>query len=97
MKVDPRTESSREVQPVQAADKPVAARPVAAPADAVNLSGALRLADEAVRAAAFGGDVRPEAVARARQLMEAGTLGSDPEALANRIIDSLLESRVPGT
>ncbi|MFO7302616.1 MAG: flagellar biosynthesis anti-sigma factor FlgM [Acidobacteriota bacterium] len=101
MKVDPRTESTRSVPDVPptrpTAGKPPSGRPVPPPGDAVNLSGALRLADEAVRAAALSGDVRPHAVDRARQLLATGELGSDPEALADRIIDSLLETRDPGT
>ena len=65
----------------------------AGPLDTVSLSGELRLADEAVRAAALSGDVRPEAVARARALFQSGSLGSDLEALADKIIDSLTEIR----
>jgi len=61
--------------------------------DAVSLSSDLRLADEAVRAAALDGDVRPEAVARARGLLARGALGNDLEGLADRIIESLIESR----
>ncbi|MGH7489185.1 MAG: hypothetical protein ACREMY_26805, partial [bacterium] len=40
--------------------------------DAVQLSDEVRLADEAVKAASLGGDVRPDAVARARALLEQG-------------------------
>ena len=93
MKVDPRAESSRDVQPVKTDEVRSALKPAEPAADAVKLSDALKLADDAVRAAAMSGDVRPEAVARARQLMASGQLGSNPEALADRIIDSLLESR----
>ncbi len=63
--------------------------------DSVRLSGDLQLADAAVRAAAVAGDVRPEAVARARALLENGELGADPDRLADRLIESLSErSRV---
>jgi hypothetical protein len=93
MKVDPRAESSRDVQPVKADEVRSAPKSVELVSDAVKLSDALKLADDAVRAAAISGDVRPEAVARARQLMESGQLGSNPDVLADRIIDSLLESR----
>jgi hypothetical protein len=93
MKVDPRAESSRDVQPVTADEVRTAPKLAEPPADAVKLSDALKLADDAVRAAAISGDVRPEAVAKARQLMESNQLGSNPQALADRIIDSLLESR----
>lgn len=60
---------------------------------AVSLSSDLRLADEAVRAAALAGEVRPEAVARARALLASGELGGDLERLADRLIESLIESR----
>jgi anti-sigma28 factor (negative regulator of flagellin synthesis) len=97
MKVDPRAESSRDVQPVKADQVPPAPKSTEPAADAVKLSDSLKLADDAVRAAAISGDVRPEAVARARELMESGRLASNPEALADRIIDSLLESRDAST
>lgn len=61
--------------------------------DAVSLSTDLRLADSAVRAAALPGDVRSEAVARARALLASGELGNDLTSLAERLIDSLAESR----
>ncbi len=59
--------------------------------DAVRLSSDLRLADQAVRAAAAE-DKRPEVVARARALYEQGDLGTDLEHLADRMIDALLHS-----
>ena len=43
-----------------------------------------------LRAAHDAPAVRPEAVARARQAIEAGTLGADTARLADRMIDSLL-------
>jgi len=70
-----------------------AARVVSAGSDAVQLSPDIVLADQAVRLAASAGDVRPDAVNRARQLLEAGSAGGDLERLADRIIDSLLEHR----
>jgi hypothetical protein len=36
--------------------------------------------------------VRPGAVAQARAALEAGTLGSDFERLADRMLDELIES-----
>ena len=57
--------------------------------DAVQLSDDVRLADEAVKAASAASDVRADAVARARALLEQGQLGADLERLADRIIDSL--------
>lgn len=67
--------------------------PVASTSDAVRLSGDLRLAEVAIRAAALAGDVRPEAVAQAIELYNSGELANDLERLADRIIDSLTESR----
>jgi hypothetical protein len=61
--------------------------------DAVHLSGDLRLADVAIRAAAVAGDVRPEAVAQAIKLFNSGDIGTDLDRLADRIIDSLTEFR----
>jgi Anti-sigma-28 factor, FlgM len=97
MKVNPRAESSRDVQPVAADEVRSVPKPAELAGDAVNLSATLKLADEAVRAAAIYGDVRPELVARARELMQAGEVGKDLGSLADRIIDSLLESRDPRT
>lgn len=95
MKIDPRAESTREVAPVG----PETTFPPPKPAekkaeDGVTLSEQLRLADQAVRAAAISGDVRPHAVERARQLMLSGRLATDVEGLADRIIDSLVQARV---
>ncbi len=67
-------------------------RHAATPADAVHLSGDLRLADEAVRAATLDGQVRPDAVARGRELLARGALGTDLERLAERMIGALTET-----
>lgn len=94
MKIDPRAESTREVAPV-APDtaSPPSKAPEKQVQDDVTLSGELRLADQAVRAAAITGDVRPQNVERARQLLQQGRLASDIDGLAERIIDSLIQSR----
>lgn len=97
MKIDPRANSSQEVTPVTADSTRPSAKPLEADTDGVKLSDALRLADEAVRAAAISGDLRPAAVARARQLLLTGELGRDLDRLADRIIDSLIQSRVDRT
>ncbi|MEZ5316943.1 MAG: hypothetical protein R2752_06030 [Vicinamibacterales bacterium] len=60
--------------------------------DEVRLSGDLQVVDVAVRAAALAGDVRPEAIANARALLDRGALDQDLDRLANRIIDSLLDA-----
>ena len=93
MKVDPRTESSREVAPTATDSTRQSTRQVEHAPDAVKLSDQIRLADEAVRAAAISGDVRPAAVARARELLQSGQLGRDLGALADRIVDSLIQVR----
>ena|SRR6187551_254811 len=59
--------------------------------DNVRLSSDLRLADQAVRAAAADED-RSAAVSRARELYERGELGADIERLADRMIDALIHS-----
>ena len=93
MKVDPRTESSREVAPTATDSTRQPTRQAEKAPDAVRLSDQIRLADEAVRAAAISGDVRPAAVARARELLQSGQLGRDLGALADRIVDSLIQVR----
>src|SRR5262245_1407530 len=99
MKVDdPRAHFNLPVTPATDVKKtPVVRRDVESTGtkDAVSLSSDLRLADEAVRAAALAGDVRPEAVARARALLASGELGADLSRLANRLIESLTESHEP--
>ena len=80
MKVDdPRSVSSQSVTPTseqtQAADRKV--KPQVSSNDAVRLSSDLQLVDVAVRAAALAGDVRPEAVARARALLDSGQLSKE--------------------
>lgn len=67
----------------------------AAAGDAVAVSGEARLRAEALTAAAAAPDIRPDAVARGRALLESGQLGGDPVALADRLIDALLEQPTP--
>jgi hypothetical protein len=93
MKVDPRAESTRAVAPTATDATRQSSRQAQKTPDAVRLSPDLRLADEAVRAAAISGDVRPAAVAKARELLQSGLLGRNPDALADRIIDSLIQAR----
>lgn len=95
MKVDPRTESSREVAPTATDATRQSPTLAGKTPDAVRLSDSLRLADDAVRAAALSGDVRPANVARARELLQSGQLGRDLGSLADRIIDSLTQARDP--
>jgi hypothetical protein len=59
--------------------------------DRVSLSGELRLVGAALQAAASRPDVRPEAVGRARALLERGELGTDLHKLAESLLNSLVE------
>ena len=97
MKIDdPRAHFNLPVTPVTPEPARSGAKPAVGPAkseDAVSLSSDLRLANEAVRAAALAGDVRPQAVARALALVASGQLGNDLERLADRIIASLTDSQ----
>jgi len=94
---DPQAPSSTSVTRIEADLVRSVPRREAQPSgsDAVQLSDDVRLADEAVRAATPNGDVRPDAVAHARALLEQGQLGADLERLADRIIDSLGDYDTP--
>jgi hypothetical protein len=94
MKIEPTgTPSTNSVTRTSAESPRPAAAPVSQGSDAVRLSGDLRLAEVALTAAAMAGDVRPDAVAHAIALYTNGQLGADLEQLADRIIESLTESR----
>ena len=61
--------------------------------DRVRLSADLRLVNAAVsQAMPSDPDVRPEAVARGQTLIASGELGADLDALADRIMDTLVYS-----
>jgi anti-sigma28 factor (negative regulator of flagellin synthesis) len=69
-------------------------RPFTARADTVDVSGAARVQElvaRAVDAAMTGPDTGRAAVERAKALLESGELGRDHSALANAIIDDLIE------
>jgi anti-sigma28 factor (negative regulator of flagellin synthesis) len=57
----------------------------------VELSPDVELANVAAQAAANSSDIRPEEVARARELLNSGQIGNDLESLAQKIIDSLIK------
>lgn len=59
--------------------------------DRIRVSPEAQLANEAVKAATSASDVRPEAVARAKKLMEAGLVGHDADAIAEALIKAALE------
>lgn len=60
-------------------------------ADQVRVSTAGQLAAAAAAAANAASDIRPEAVARGRDLLERGALGADANRLADALIDRLLD------
>jgi hypothetical protein len=62
-------------------------------ADRISLSASLRLVSAALQEARLDNpQIRPEAVARGRALLASGEIGTDLEALAQSIIDSLVYS-----
>jgi flagellar biosynthesis anti-sigma factor FlgM len=63
----------------------------ASTSDTVQLSPEAQLADRLRQAAAAAPDVRQDRVAEARRKLEAGEIGQDPMALADRLIDQMLE------
>jgi flagellar biosynthesis anti-sigma factor FlgM len=67
-----------------------AKRATPASQDRVEVSPDARLLDAAVRAVGQAPDVRQDVVERARQKLAAGEVGRDVNALADKIIDSLL-------
>lgn len=62
--------------------------------DQVRVSTASQLAAAAASAARQSSDVRPEAVARARALLESGELGRNAERLADALIDNAIDSAI---
>lgn len=60
--------------------------------DQIRVSAEAQLANEAVKLANEGSDVRPEIVARAKKLYEAGLVGNDASAIADALIKDALES-----
>ena len=81
------------VRPDPARDERAAAAERAAQegTDQVRVSSTGQLAAAAAAAATAAPDVRPDAVARARELLESGKLGSDATRLAESLIDSALD------
>jgi flagellar biosynthesis anti-sigma factor FlgM len=67
------------------------ARPGDAGGDRVELSSDAQLVTQAVKAAGDTPAIRQDVVARARQKLMAGQVGSDSLKLADRLIDHLLE------
>ena len=63
-------------------------------ADQVRVSTTSQLAGAAAAAARHASDVRPEAVARARALLDSGELGRNAERLADALIDNAVNNAV---
>ena len=59
--------------------------------DKVQLSSTAQFVNAATQAANDAPDVRSDAVARAKALLESGELGADPERLAKALIDRALD------
>ena len=60
--------------------------------DSVSVSPAAQFANQAISASQSSPDVRPDVVARARQLLADGKVGNDPYRLADALIDHALDS-----
>jgi flagellar biosynthesis anti-sigma factor FlgM len=59
--------------------------------DTVELSSQARMVNQALQAATATPTIREDKVAEARLKLDAGEIGQDAEALANRLIDQMLE------
>jgi flagellar biosynthesis anti-sigma factor FlgM len=96
MKVDPQRSivSPADAAPVETVRSRQAGQTsgAEAAADSVVLSGDLQLVEAAMKAAKEAPEVRADEVARARKLLEAGEVGNDLEALAARMLDSIIPS-----
>ena len=68
------------------------AGPASTSTDQVSVSSDAQLASAAIDAAKKASDMRPEAVARGKALLESGNLGADAERLADVLIDHGLDS-----
>jgi len=80
------------VEQPQGVNRPThAGRPADTGSDSVRLSSDAELATAAAREAAASPEIRQDRVEAARKALEAGRIGADPQALADRIIDTLLE------
>ena len=58
--------------------------------DRLEVSKDAQLVSTALKTASSTPDIRPEAVERAKKALEAGQVGKDSQALADRMLDSLL-------
>jgi flagellar biosynthesis anti-sigma factor FlgM len=65
----------------------------AKPGDRVELSSDAALANAAVKAVHESPDIRPDFVERMKKAMAAGEVGKDAQALADALIDRMLEEK----
>jgi flagellar biosynthesis anti-sigma factor FlgM len=65
----------------------------AQPGDRVHLSSDAALASAAVKAAHESPDIRPDVVERMKKALAAGEVGTDPQALADALIDRMIEEK----
>jgi len=85
------TEAARRLEGTSTPERTSAAAARATAAgDRVEVSTDAQLVSAALRAAEEAPGIRADAVARARQALENGTLGADAERLADRMIAALL-------
>jgi anti-sigma28 factor (negative regulator of flagellin synthesis) len=91
MKPHPRAESSRDDKARTGNEAQTGPEPVGGAGEGTPPDDTSKQAE--APGSTGGVTVRPEAVAKARALLQSGQLGSDPEKLADHIIDALLKSR----
>ena len=61
--------------------------------DAVTVSPDVALAQKAIDSASQPAEIRPDAVARGKALLASGTLGADAPALADSLIQRMLDNQ----
>jgi hypothetical protein len=84
------TEATR--RPESAQKQSVAAAPgKAGESDRLEVSGTAQLLAAALQSANEAPALRPDAIERARELLRSGELGKDTQALAEVIVDRLIE------
>jgi flagellar biosynthesis anti-sigma factor FlgM len=96
MKIDggrPNTEAlgTQRVEPSSVDRATRGGRPADTGSDSVQLSSDAQLATSAASAVSSAPDIRLDKVEAAKKALEAGRIGQDPYALADKLIDSLLE------
>lgn len=86
--------AARKLERAQAEAKEAAAQEAGRKtADRVELSKDAALAGAAIKAAADSPDIRPDVVERMKKALAAGELGGDTRALAESLIDRMLDDK----